>query len=290
MKLNAALILGAFFASTADAGLLITEVVGKVEVGTSSRAPLKTLDEVPDGAWLTLAAGARVVAVELASGNEFQLAGSGRYRVAADGPRDEQGQALRPRPLPANNLPAVRIAPGRVAQATMVMRSVMPRPEGLGEELEEFVPAPQHLVAPVRTSVVSTTPTLRWKAVELANSYRITLNTPYSTSVFFAGAGQTEFTVPADQALPPGSACSWRLEARLDQQTVGDETGRFRVAPQAVIDRLNRLKPGAGAGFAERVLYAAQLQEAGARDDANALWQALAAERPDDEGLRRAVR
>lgn len=290
MKLNAALILGACFATTADAGLLITEVVGQVEVGSTSRTPLKTLDEVPDGAWLTLPAGARVVAVELSSGHEFQLRGGGRYRVAADGLRSEQGEPVPPRALPANNLPAIKIAPGRVAQATIVMRSVMPRPDGFGEAIDEFAPAPQHLVAPVRTTVVSTTPTLRWKAVELAKTYRITLNTPFSSSVFLAGAEQTEFTVPADQALPPGSACSWRLEARLDQQTVADETGRFRVAPAAAIDRLNRLKPGADATFAERVLYAAQLQEAGARDEASALWQTLSAERPDDEGLRRAAR
>lgn len=290
MKLTAALLLCALFTTAAEAGLLLTEVSGKVETGTSTKSPLKTLDEVPDGAWLTLSAGARVVAVELVSGNEFQLTGSGRYRVVGDGLRNDKGELVAPRALPAKNLPAVKIAPGRIAQATLVMRSVMPRPDSLAEEFEAPAPAPEWQVAPVRTTVVTTTPTLRWHAFKPATGYRITLSSPFSTSVFFAAADQHEFTVPADQALPPGSTCNWRLEATLDQQTIGDETGRFRVATEPVIERLGRLKPGAGASFAERVLYAAQLSEAGAREQARELWQALAAERPDDEGLRRAAR
>lgn len=290
MKLTAALLLCALSTTAAEAGLLLTEVSGKVDLGASTKSPLKTLDEVPDGAWLTLSAGARVVAVELASGNEFQLTGSGRYRVTGDGLRNDKGEPVTPRALPAKNLPAVKIAPGRIAQATLVMRSVIPRPDGLGEEREELAPAPEWQVAPVRTTVVTTTPTLRWRVVKPATGYRITLSSPFSTSVFFAAADQNEFTVPADQALPPGSACSWRLEALLDQQAIGDETGRFRVAPAPVIERLARLKPAAGASFAERVLYAAQLGEAGAREQARELWQALATERPDDEGLRRAAR
>lgn len=283
-------LLCSLFALSAEAGLLVTEVSGKAEVGSPAGSPLKTLDEVPDGAWLTLAAGARVVAVELASGNEFQLSASGRYRVTADGLRNDKGEPVTPRALPAKNLPAVKIAPGRVAQATLVMRSVMPRPDGAGEERDELAPPAEWQVAPLKTTVVSATPTLRWRAVKPASRYRITLVTPYSTSVFTAASGETQFTIPADQALPPGSACSWRLEAQLDEQTIGAETARFRVASEAAIERLARLKPGAGASFAERVLYAAQLAEAGARDEAQELWQALAAERPDDEGVRRAVR
>ena len=43
----------------------------------------------------------------------------------------------------------------------------------------------------------------------------------------------------------------------------------------------------AGAGFSERVLFAARLDAEGFRDDATIAWRALSRERPDDEVLRK---
>jgi len=47
------------------------------------------------------------------------------------------------------------------------------------------------------------------------------------------------------------------------------------------------IKPAPDASFSAWVLYAAQLQQAGASDDAQTIWQALARERPGDLNLKK---
>jgi hypothetical protein len=264
--------LSLLLALPATAGLLVTDISGKAEV--AGKGPVTMLAELPAGAQLTLGPEARLVAVDLTSGREFILKGNARYLVAADGPKTAAGKPVEAQPLPSRNLPEIKVATGKVAQASIVMRSVRKR----------NVPVP---LAPSRTVVISSTPAFHWEGVEGATAYRLTLTSPEGTAVWESSPATSGVTLPADRSLPAGEGYSWRIEAMgQDGRVISDASTRFSIASADVIKRLTELKPSPQAAFSRRVLYAAQLREAGATADARELWKMLAQERPEDEVLR----
>jgi hypothetical protein len=95
----------------------------------------------------------------------------------------------------------------------------------------------------------------------------------------------TEITLPAGQALQAGGRYNWRVEAMGADGRLSDAAARFTVANAEALTALALLKPDATATFSRKVLYAAQLREAGAVEDAKLLWQALSREQPDDPVL-----
>lgn len=270
MKRFLAAAAGVVVAAGAHAGLLVTEASGRVEV--EGRGPVGTLAEIQDGTRLTVAAGGRLVAVDLSSGREFVL-GTGRYAVTGTGPRTADGRAVEAVGLPAGNLPQVRIAPGRSGQATLVMRTLR----------RANVPIP---VSPVRTAILTETPVFRWSPVEGASRYTVSVSGRDGTPVWESATREQELALPREHRLAPGEAYSWRVEAHGDGGRISDASAGFQMATAEAIERLGRLRPEAGAPFGRRVLYAALLREAGAAEDARALWKVLAQEKPEDEVLR----
>jgi len=264
-------VLLSFIASAAFAGVLVTEVNGKAEV--DGKGAVTTLSEIPDGARLSLPAGSRVVVVDLGSGREFLLKGGAKYEITAGGPRAKDGVAIEARELPAKNLPDIRLARGKTAQATLVMRGAR----------KANVPVLQY---PVRTASISTTPLFRWHAVEGAAHYRVSVMNPGGFVVWQAGTRETELVLPSDKALAPGERYSWKVEALGENGPLADSSTTFSVADAEAINRLSLLNPNADTPYARRILYAALLRDAGALFEAKEMWKALAAERPEDEVLR----
>lgn len=257
--------------SVAQAGFLVTDVSGTAQ--TDGKAPVALLSELPEGASLVLAAGARLVGVELSSGKEYLLRGAGRYVVEKAGLRAAKGSAIEVKALPVDKLPGVRVPAGRVSQATLVMRS-LPRMN---------VPVP---LSPVRTASLTAAPTFRWSPVEGAASYRVTIADANAQIVFETLLSEAELSLPSESALPAGARYSWRIEARNEQGRFADASAEFSVLPAETAARLAQLRPEADAPFARRVLYAVQLQEAGAVAEAKPIWRALSRERPDDERMK----
>ncbi|MDT3735303.1 MAG: hypothetical protein ROZ00_03645 [Denitratisoma sp.] len=274
----------ALMARAASAGLLVTEVVGRAEV--EGQGAVNTLAEIPEGARLAVAAGARVALVHLKNGREFLLKDGGRYVVTAEGIEGAGGKAVEVLSLPVANLPAVRVVPSRVAQAAVVMKEVGLGRPGLGEILEEE----SWLVSPVDTTVITDMPAFAWNAVPGAGRYILTVMAPDGATRWAGSTGETRAALPADLRLAPGSGYTWKVEAMQAGKPLATATATFSVAPAGVMERLARLKPGADAPFARRVLYAAQLREAGATEEAKRMWTALSHERPDDAVLRRLAR
>ncbi len=251
------------------AGMLVTEAIGKVEMNGKA---VGTLAQIPDDARLQVAAGAKLVVVDLATGREYILAGPHVYTSSASGPKAADGKPVPDKALPANNLAEVRVATGKLAQATLVMR---------GAPAARF----PELVAPVRTAVVTLLPSMRWKPAASAVGYKLSLSRLDGSLVWELSTAQTEVTVPASHALQAGEPYAWRVEAMGPDGKLSDSSARFTVATAQAIANLELLKPEPDAPFNRKVLYAAQLREAGAVDEARRLWQALASERPDDRVL-----
>ena len=256
--------------SATMAGLLVTEAIGKVEI--EGKGPVNTLSQIPDNARLKVPAGAKLVVVDLGSGREYVLPGNFTYLAVASGPQTADGKAVAARPLPTSNLSEVKIVTPKVAQATLIMRT-LPKTN---------VPV---LVSPVRTAVISLMPTLRWTPVEAATNYKLTVTQPDGSLVWEVMTRETEITLSADHALQAGGRYTWRVEAMGADGRLSEAAARFTVASAEALKTLALLKPDATATFSRKVLYAAQLREAGAVEDAKLLWQALSREQPDDPVL-----
>lgn len=263
---------GLLLASHALAGLLVTDVVGKAQLGGVA-APVSALTTLEYGAEVTLAAGARLVAVDLVTGREFGLHGPGVFAVAAKGPQAVKGGKVDERVLPAAVLPTTKLASKHMAQASFVMRS-----SGRAN-----VPEP---VWPVRTVITELPPTLHWKAVDGAERYRLVVRDEAEATLFDETITGPELALPAT-ALQPGTWYEWRVEALAAAGRIADASASFTTASSAVIQRLRAARTAAGANPARRVLYALQLQEAGAHEEARRVWQSLHAQRPDDEQIKR---
>jgi hypothetical protein len=92
--------------------------------------------------------------------------------------------------------------------------------------------------------------------------------------------------------LRPGDRYTWKVEP-LNQtgEPIANATGAdFAVVTADAARVLASIKPAPGASFSAWVLYAAQLQQAGATDDAHTIWQALARERPTDPNLKKLMK
>ena len=288
----------ALLAAPAVADLLVTEVVGSVRaVAEPGRMQTRVaiLDQIANGSELTLAASAKAVVVDLANGNEYELAGEERYMVTPAGPKSAKGAIATAKPLPEKNLPAVRISGRKASQATMIMREMEP-PKQPGQlslhQEEDFpqaitpIPGVLSLLTPLPDETVIERPLLRWSMQQGATRYRVTVLSPDRADTWVTLTPTLETTTPETLALKPGGTYRWRVEALADERTLSSAETSFSMASAETQALLARLKPAPDAPFARRVLYAAQVEQAGAKSAARSLWQALARERQHDPVLR----
>ena len=252
------------------AGMLATDVSGKAEI--IGKGPVSTLAQIADGSRLQLSAGATLVAVDLSSGREFILTGANTYIISSAGPKTLDGNLVQSKALPVNNLKEVRVAPGKLAQATLVMRG----------SPATRLPV---LLSPLRTSVISVLPELKWESVEGATNYRLEIMKLDGSLVWATVTTGSMASIPEGRALETGVSYSWRVEANGPSGKISDSSSRFSVASKDAIESLKLLAPAPDASFSRKVLFATQLQEAGAVQEAKELWKSLARERPDDAVL-----
>lgn len=262
----------AAWAGLAEADLLLTDVAGKAQIDGSG--PVATLAEVPEGSKLRLLAGARVVAVDLKSGREYVLVGPSLHKVIAAGLTTTEGTPAKAVDLPVVDLPNVRVATRHAGQAALVMREVRAASSLM-------------LLSPVRTTVLANTPTLRWSEVEGADLYRVTLTDAHGKPVLLRETTQNLLAVTKPSPLVAGQRYRWRVEALQIERFLADASAEFSVLSDEMSAQLTRLRDDSTASIARRVLYAAQLQEAGAVEEAKAVWRELASLRPDDLTLNR---
>lgn len=253
------------------APLLVTDLQGQVP--RPGHPALRLLDELQAGEHLALPAGARLTLVDLADGREYRLAGATQLRVGPSGLLGAQGQALEAQNAPTRTLPVLALRQGQAAPATLVMRD--PRAEGL--------PA---LREPVRTLVLDPRPAFRWDPIAGARRYQLQLAETDGTVVWDTETRTPQATLPPDIRLREGGGYRWRVIAWGLAEPQWESSARFAVADAALRERLAEQRALAGGDFAGRLLHASQLDTAGARTEAQALWRELAQERPGDPILK----
>jgi hypothetical protein len=241
---------------------LVTDVVG---TGTKNGTALRLLAALPRNSEVSVADGGRVVVFYLADGTEWTLAGRGRFRLEATAPR-VLGASPAPLRQPATAaFSTVRFRTDRATQGGLQMRGSAQRPM---------------LVAPVDEVVLDGDVAFTWSPAGAGTRYRFELVDGAGAAVLVTDTNDATLRLPASAALVPGRAYVWAVSGR--DPNAGEPFYRaaaFRVADAATDARLRAAKPPADAPFSQRVLYAALLEDAGAKSAALAVRAALTAER-----------
>ncbi|BCB26526.1 hypothetical protein SKTS_14120 [Sulfurimicrobium lacus] len=268
----AAVLFSAVAAIAADRPAMVIDLQGKVTLESGGGAGgIGILSTLSAGATLTLGPQARVVMVYLKSGDEYELAGPGRYQVGVVEPEAISGAKPIKHKTALASYGAGRINPMGKVQAGLVMR---------GGTIKSL-----RLLEPSGSLVSSERPTFRWEAVPGAKSYHFELDNDTGATMAEGTVNEPVFSLPAGVVLAEKMPYSWGVETSVDGRQYA-KWHQFSVLDKGERERLEKLKPGDNATFGERVLYAAMLEEMGLREDARPLWKTLAMERPDDTRLQ----
>jgi hypothetical protein len=246
---------------------MVTDLAGRATVAGGKAVRL--LDEVVPGAWVQLDKDARLVMVQLATGDELVFKGPCRLKFGVSG-KPEGAAPAEVRRHPA--LGALKLRPGGMVQAALVMRG------GSRELRLEVLPKGPVLLDPL--------PEFRWQALGLSAEYTLKVFDATGRLHLERSLAQPSLKLPADKALKAEEDYTWILEARVPNQAPRISTGRVRLLDAQRRADLEQSRPGAGSTFAERLVFAALLEELQVWDEAGPAWQALAKERPEDPRLR----
>jgi len=246
----------------AAAVALVTDVVGDASQGGE---PVRLLAELQSGTELALGDQARVVVFYFADGSEWTLAGPGTYRFGARAPDASRGTAAPQKRVAPAALRDFRLRTDRIAQGGVVMRGAE-RPA---------------LIAPVDEVVLDPGARLAWESFGAGASYQVEVVDAAGSRLVAVETADAQLALPASATLQPGRTYYWSVRGRDDSGTrTFYRVAEFRVADAATRRRLDAARPAPDAPFSERALYAAMLEEAGARSAAQAVRSALAPERP----------
>ena len=254
---------------------IVTDVSGKaVQEGAPGRGQISILSEVAPGARVQLAEGARLTAVYFTSGDEYTFAGAAQIQFRSEGPQVLSGAAAQRRANPLGAAgKAVTIGLRGVAQSGFVMRGVVNT-------------ARIKLLTLSGTKTLESSPEFRWQETGPGTRYHFRLIDDAGKVLHETEVEATTLRLPTAVRLREGVSYAWELSAQLNDGRRHVIPGDFSVASAALRTQMEMLRPAEGAPVAERVLFAVWLERSELRDEARKYWKALAAERPDDAGLR----
>jgi hypothetical protein len=254
---------------------MVTDLVGRAEaINNAARVPLGILADLPDGARVELNPGARMVALYLATGDEHTLSGPVSVVFKSSGVQTLSGEAPIRRVSSMNRDGSkVRINPVGFAQGAMVLRSA--RPAG--------TIAPLNLYG---TVTLEARPEFRWRGVSGAKRYHLQLQDDAGQTLFETEVDGESLRLPESIKLREGTGYIWEIATRLPDGRRYVSSGDFRVATADLRALVERVRPARDAEVAERIAFAAWLENVELRDEARAYWEALAVERPDSARLR----
>lgn len=257
---------------------MVTDLQGAATLA-KDKAKLGLMAYIEPGTEVVVEANARLTLTYLTKPLEQTFSGPAKIVVRADKIEVLQGGAGQSRKLdPEKVAIAQKFEPAardRMAQATFVMRSASPRLE---------------LIGPAATKVATTTPEFSWKALKDASGYKISLLDESGKPLGEHSVNVNVWKPGGKEALAPGKSYRWKVEATLASGQTDTAQAQFSVLDKAATKRIAKHKPKANAPFSERLLYAAQLENEGLKDEAASLWRALAGERPDEPALQKWVR
>ncbi len=253
------------------------------------RAPVAILSELAKGTKLKLEKDAVLAIVYIKSGTEFRVTGPGKVEIAQDIPRlTGAGKLLRQPQMFAAKNAKLAVDNGRVIQAAIVMRSA-PDPnrsnrssaDNDGRENQTAI-VKREVVTPLapKGKILARRPVFQW--IPGGNKGKTVFglfDLETQETIAEASVDGSIFALPEHVELVPGRAYVWTLHPEGDDSAM--RTWEFTLASNDEFHRFMQLQPAANASFSKRVVYATLLEQAELRQEAKAVWKALAAERPE---------
>jgi len=239
---------------------VVADVYGAVAVahGASTkpadRWPVQLLQCFPARNVLYLEDGARATLFFPASGNAFELAGPGRFELAADGVRPLSGA-----PPPNKSVLNAAFRSIKLDRSNLAPAGVRMRDPRLNE-------APL-LIAPRGVVVSPTSLIFRWDGVGEARSYRFRLARSSRDLIYETLTDQTQLQLPEDVVLAPGDRLLWHVEEASAEHRNTPAWQAFVIATPAVsrlageIDRNLSSPKAAELNLREAVLMQQMRQE-----------------------------
>jgi hypothetical protein len=249
---------------------LATDVSGRVTVQSTAQA-LSILAEIESGMRVRLEPEARLIVLYLKSGDEYSFAGPAEVQFHSAMPGVVSG--AQPQKRVSSFARRMAIKPGGVTQAAYVMRSARTAPR-------------IRLLSLSGTRTLDTHPEFRWQQLDGVKSYRFELLDGTGRLVIERQLNGPPYRLPANVSLAADVTYTWEIAARLPDGRRYVNAGDFSLAPAALRQQVESVRPAADAHFSDRVGFATWLQQSGFKDEARKYWRALAAERPQDATLK----
>lgn len=128
-------------------------------------------------------------------------------------------------------------------------------------------------------AVASVRPAFAWEPVEGEPTYEVSVRDQWGGVVWEVETDESGLTYPEDQSgLEPGKY-HWEVLARINGETVAQQSARFQVKPDEELATLTPENPG------DRLIIAVELENAGYYSEAAAWIRALRQENPEDARL-----
>jgi len=268
--------IGALSAAAQGAGVaMVTDLTGKATASSDGRSrDVTILAELEAGAKVQLGAGATLVALYLAAGDEYVFKGPATIdfkpaapEVIGGAPPERRGLAL------GKGGRDVRIKPVGMTQGAIVMRSVR-------------ADARIQLLSLNKTRTLETQPVFLWKELQPGLKYGIELNDDTGRTIFDAEVDAISFRLPAGVPMKEGVPYTWQVSARLPDGRKYSSSAEFAVAPADLRAEAEALRPAPSAPLSSRIAFAAWLDQMELKDEARKYWKNASAERPEDPRLK----
>ena len=255
----------------ADPVALVLDVKGAAAITQPHQAKLAVLTYLEPGTLLRIEPGAKVAVTYFYKALEYSFIGPAVVAIKPKMAQVISGNAAQLRNLDEIQTKAIKKlslrAPDKLARATFEMRSI---------------PKTLNLLAPLNTAIVTTTPKFSWADVARVQYYRLLINDVRGLTLIDEKTSSSSWDVPQSAPLAVGQTYRWRVEAQFPTGKVISPDGEFWIIDKPTADKIARLKPAPNAPFADRVLYAATLENLDLKEDAKAEWTRLARERPQE--------
>jgi len=252
------------FAAAAQGVALVIDRTGAVSTANHGVvAAVPVLAALPAGARVQLQANSSVTLLYLQTGDEYTLTGPGECELKVGGPSFDATKMQR---RAAEIGAPVRLRVDNLALGGVVMRSGNPRP---------LYPVGQVMVRPAQ---------LAWSSLLSEARFRVELRDASGALLMQEQIDGLSLLFPPDIPLEAGQRYAWTVSL-ADNDLATAAISSFEMASVEVQTRALRLKPVDTASFAERVVYALWLEQAGAVGEARQFWEALARERPDEAAM-----
>lgn len=249
---------------------MVVDRTGTVSLGEAAALrPVVTLGVLVAGTRLQLEAASSVTLLYVASGDEYIVTGPGAAQLDPTGVSTSQG-AVAKRRVSGGSKPA------QLRVETLAMGGVVMRGGHAIVALRARVPAGALTNAPER---------FVWESSAADATYAVEVRDESGAVVFEARTQGSTLAFPATLALRPGERYTWTVTVLGDRVGVASARQDFGLAADDVGAEARRVRPAADAPFSDRLVYALWLDQAGATGEARQAWQALAAQRPDDDAL-----